>query len=157
MNGADRERPVVTHLNPEGMHQNPAYSQGVVVEAPARTVYVGGQNAVSPEGQVLGVGDLAAQTELALQNLATVLAAAGARLQDVVKLTVLRRAGAGLPGGVRRLPACLGRRTAARRQRRPGVRAGPPGLPGGDRGRRHPPRRRPAEGALTCPPARGQA
>jgi enamine deaminase RidA (YjgF/YER057c/UK114 family) len=88
MNGADRERPVVTHLNPEGMHQNPAYSQGVVVEAPARTVYVGGQNAVSPEGQVVGVGDLAAQTELTLQNLATVLAAAGARLQDVVKLTV---------------------------------------------------------------------
>ena len=53
----------MTHLNPEGMHRNPAYSQGVVVEATARTVYVGGQNAVSPEGQVVGVGDLAAQTE----------------------------------------------------------------------------------------------
>jgi enamine deaminase RidA (YjgF/YER057c/UK114 family) len=80
--------PQVTHLNPAGMHRNPAYSQGVVVEGNARTIYVGGQNAVNPDGQVVGVGDLAAQTEWALQNLATVLTAAGARLQDVVKLTV---------------------------------------------------------------------
>ena len=88
MSGAERERPAVTHLNPEGMHRSPAYSQGVAVEAPARTVYVGGQNAVSPDGQIVGVGDVAAQTERALLNLTTVLAAGGARLQDVVKLTV---------------------------------------------------------------------
>ena len=57
--------PLVTRLNPEKMHRNPAYSQGVVVEGHARTIYVGGQNAVSPEGQVVGVGNLAAQTEQA--------------------------------------------------------------------------------------------
>jgi enamine deaminase RidA (YjgF/YER057c/UK114 family) len=78
----------VTHLNPAGMHRNPAFSQAVVVEGNARTIYVGGQNAVDAEGRVVGGGDLAAQTERTLQNLATVLAAAGARLQDVVKWTV---------------------------------------------------------------------
>ena len=88
MDGRTQAQPGVTYLNPPEMHRNPGYSQGVVVEAPARTVYVGGQNAVSADGQVVGAGDLAAQTERALQNLSTVLAAAGARLQDVVKLTV---------------------------------------------------------------------
>jgi enamine deaminase RidA (YjgF/YER057c/UK114 family) len=70
------------------MHRNPAFSQAVVVEGNARTIYVGGQNAVDAQGRVVGAGDLAAQTERTLENLATVLAAAGARLQDVVKWTV---------------------------------------------------------------------
>jgi enamine deaminase RidA (YjgF/YER057c/UK114 family) len=78
----------VTHLNPAGMHRNPVFSQAVVVEGNARTIYVGGQNAVDPDGRVVGGGDLAAQTERTLENVATVLAAAGARLQDIVKWTI---------------------------------------------------------------------
>jgi enamine deaminase RidA (YjgF/YER057c/UK114 family) len=77
----------ITHLNPEGMHANPVFSQAVVVEGAARTIYVGGQNAVSPDGQVVGVGDLVAQTEQVFTNLETVLAAAGATLHDIVKWT----------------------------------------------------------------------
>jgi enamine deaminase RidA (YjgF/YER057c/UK114 family) len=78
----------ITHLNPEGMHTNPAFAQAVVVEGAARTIYVGGQNAVSPDGQIVGVGDLAAQTEQVFTNLETVLAAAGATLHDIVKWTI---------------------------------------------------------------------
>ena len=78
----------VMHLNPAGMPQNPAFSQAVVVEGNARTIYVGGQNAVTPDGRVVGRGDLAAQTERTLENLTTVLAAAGAQLRDVVKWTI---------------------------------------------------------------------
>jgi enamine deaminase RidA (YjgF/YER057c/UK114 family) len=78
----------VTHLNPPEMHSNPAFSQAVVVEGNARTIYVGGQNAVSPDGQVVGIGDLAAQTELVFANLGTVLASAGADLHDVVRWTL---------------------------------------------------------------------
>ena len=78
----------VTHLNPAGLPQNPAFSQAVMVEGNARTIYVGGQNAVTPDGRVLGRGDLAAQTERTLENLTTVLAAAGAQLRDVVKWTI---------------------------------------------------------------------
>src|SRR5690349_1639626 len=78
----------VTHINPASMHRNPAFSQAVVVEGSARTIYVGGQNAVSADGRVVGVGDLAAQTEQAFANLQTVLAEAGAGLHDIVKWTI---------------------------------------------------------------------
>lgn len=77
----------ITHLNPDGLHQNPAFTQAVVVEGAARTVYVGGQNAVAADGTVVGE-DLATQTEQVFANLRTLLAAAGATLGDVIKWTI---------------------------------------------------------------------
>src|SRR3954454_20991823 len=78
----------VTHINPASMHLNPAFSQAVAVVGSARTIYVGGQNAVSGDGKVVGIGDLAAQTEQAFANLRTVLGEAGADLHDIVKWTI---------------------------------------------------------------------
>lgn len=78
----------INHLNPEGMHANPAFSQAVTVEGPHKTIYIGGQNAVDPDGNIVGVGDLAAQTEQIFDNLETVLAASGATLHDIVKWTI---------------------------------------------------------------------
>jgi 2-iminobutanoate/2-iminopropanoate deaminase len=64
-----------------------AFSAGV--EAPAgRTVYVSGQVAMDAEGNVVGEGDVAAQTEKVLENVATVLEEAGGSLDSVVKVTV---------------------------------------------------------------------
>ena len=81
--------PKVTHVNPEAMHNNPAFSQAVVIEGAARTIYVGGQNAVDADGNIVGAGDLDAQTEQTLKNIETVLAASGAGRDDVVKWTIL--------------------------------------------------------------------
>lgn len=78
----------VQHINPEGLPRSPAYSQGVGVSGDVTTIYVGGQNAVDASGRVVGKGDLAAQTERALQNVAAVLAESGAGLEHVVKWTV---------------------------------------------------------------------
>src|SRR5215468_12182848 len=78
----------VQHLNPDGLHKNPAYSQAVVVAGNAKTVYVGGQNAVNASGQIVGKGDLEAQTEQVLRNVETALAAGGAKLEHVVKWNV---------------------------------------------------------------------
>lgn len=78
----------IAHLNPAGMHTDPAFTHAVAVAGAATTVYIGGQNAVTTDGRVVGVGDLAAQTEQVFMNLATVLAAAGAALADVVKWTL---------------------------------------------------------------------
>lgn len=78
----------MTHVNPDGMHVNPAFSQAVTVEGNAKTIYIGGQNAVGPDGNIVGEGDLAAQVAQALQNLETVLTATGAIKQDVVKWTI---------------------------------------------------------------------
>ncbi|TPI68373.1 RidA family protein [Mesorhizobium sp. B2-8-9] len=78
----------IERLNPQGMHSNPAYSQGVSLPASARIVLVGGQNGVDAEGNIVGKGDLAAQTMQALANLAKVLEAGGAKLEDLVSLSV---------------------------------------------------------------------
>ncbi len=64
-----------------------AFSAGV--EAPAgRTVYVSGQVSMDAEGNVVGEGDVGAQTQKVLENVATVLEAAGGSLDDIVKVTV---------------------------------------------------------------------
>lgn len=77
----------ITHVNPDSLHKNPAFSQGVVVEGPGRFVFVGGQNGVDGEGMLVA-DDLAAQTRRALLNLIAVLEAAGATPADVVTMNV---------------------------------------------------------------------
>jgi 2-iminobutanoate/2-iminopropanoate deaminase len=75
----------IEHINPESMHANPAFSQGVIAPA-GRTLYVGGQNGVDADGNV--IEDPAEQVAQAMRNLVTVLDAAGATPSDVVKLNI---------------------------------------------------------------------
>jgi enamine deaminase RidA (YjgF/YER057c/UK114 family) len=79
----------VEFLNPDGLHRNPAFSNVAVVSGNVRTIYVGGQDAVDAEGNIVGVGDVAAQTEQVLRNLRTALDAVGAEPEHVVKWNVL--------------------------------------------------------------------
>lgn len=88
----------VEHLNPEGMHHNPAFSQAVVVSGPSRTVYVGGQNAVDAAGHIVGE-DIETQTRQAFANLKQVLGAAGGGIEHVVKWTIYIVAGQPLAPG----------------------------------------------------------
>lgn len=69
------------------MHSSPAFSQGTIVPAGARILYVGGQNGVDADGQVVG-DTIRVQTEQALRNVLAVLAEAGATQTDVAKLTI---------------------------------------------------------------------
>jgi enamine deaminase RidA (YjgF/YER057c/UK114 family) len=85
------ERPIhgeVTHLNPETLHKNPAFTQVITVTGPARTIYIGGQDAVDAQGNIVGKGDLVAQTHQVLLNLRTALAAAGAKPEHIIKWNV---------------------------------------------------------------------
>ena len=79
----------VEHLNPAGLNQNPAFTNVAVVSGPVRTIYIGGQDALNAAGEVVGKGDLAAQTEQVLVNLQTALAAAGAGPEHVIKWNLL--------------------------------------------------------------------
>lgn len=88
----------VTHINPPGLHTNPAFTQVVRVPAGADTVYVGGQNGVDASGAVVAP-DIAGQTRQALENLQRCLTAAGATPADVVKWTILVVDGAPLQDG----------------------------------------------------------
>ncbi len=102
----------VTHLNPEGLLQNPAFTQVVVVEGNARTVYVGGQDAVDATGAIVGAGDIGAQTEQAMANMERALAAAGAGLEHVVKWTVYIVTGQPLEPGFQAFMRAWGNRGA---------------------------------------------
>ncbi len=66
------------------------YSQAVVVPIGEgrRMILCSGQVALDPETQAMIEGDVSAQARRALDNLAAVLAAAGASFADVVKTTI---------------------------------------------------------------------
>jgi enamine deaminase RidA (YjgF/YER057c/UK114 family) len=72
-------------LSPDGLVKNPAFSNVAVVSGPVRTIYVGGQDAVTADGEIVGKGDLAEQTTQVLANIRTALAAADAGPEHVVK------------------------------------------------------------------------
>ena len=52
------------------------------------TVYTAGQIALDKNGNLVGKGDISAQAEQVFSNLQAVLAAAGASMQDVIKLNM---------------------------------------------------------------------
>jgi enamine deaminase RidA (YjgF/YER057c/UK114 family) len=60
----------------------------VVTATGGKTIYVSGQVSVNERGEVVGKGNLRAQTEQTFQNLQRALAAAGATLADVVKMNL---------------------------------------------------------------------
>lgn len=73
------------YINPEGMHRSPVFSQGIAVPAGMRTLIIGGQNGVDEAGNVVS-NELAGQTARAIENLITVLEAAGGTLDDLVRV-----------------------------------------------------------------------
>jgi len=78
----------VQHLNPDALPKNPAFTQAVVVSGPAKTIYIGMQNAVDASRSIVGKGDIAAQTEQTLKNLQACLEAAGARPEHLIQWTI---------------------------------------------------------------------
>ena len=63
------------------------FSAGVTVPA-GRMVFVSGQVSRNAQGETVGKGDIRAQTTQTMENVKTVLEAAGATFDDVVKVTV---------------------------------------------------------------------
>ncbi|MCH8919609.1 MAG: RidA family protein [Chloroflexi bacterium] len=63
------------------------FSSGVSVPA-GRMVFVSGQVSRNAQGETVGKGDIRAQTTQTMENVKAVLEAAGATLDDVVKVTV---------------------------------------------------------------------
>jgi enamine deaminase RidA (YjgF/YER057c/UK114 family) len=79
----------VEHFIPEGVAQNPAFTNVVAVSGPAKTVYIGGQNAVTETGAIVAAGEIGGQTERVFRNLETALGATGAALDNVIKWNIL--------------------------------------------------------------------
>ena len=75
------------YLNPSTLVQpvGGVYSQ-VTTTTAKKTVYVAGQVAWNKDGDIVGEGDLRAQTEQALENVRLGVEAAGARVEDIVRI-----------------------------------------------------------------------
>jgi len=78
----------VKHSNPEGLFDSRVFSQVVTVSGNAKTIYIGGQNAINSEGQLIGRDNLELQTKQVLKNIQTALAAEDATFNDVIKLNI---------------------------------------------------------------------
>jgi enamine deaminase RidA (YjgF/YER057c/UK114 family) len=73
------------HVDPEELHGNPAFTQGVIAPA-GHTLYVGGQLGTDSTGRLLD--GIEAQATQAMRNVLTVLDAAGTGPEHVVKLNI---------------------------------------------------------------------
>lgn len=73
--------------NPPTLSRTAGYSHVVEVRS-GRTIHVSGQIALDQSGNVVGVGDFAAQTEQVFRNIALALESVGASFDDVARLTV---------------------------------------------------------------------
>ena len=79
----------LTRFNPDGIHKPFAgYSHTVTAEGAQKLVFCAGQVAADADGKVLPPDDFEAQTRMVMGNLTKALAAGGARLSDVVKVTI---------------------------------------------------------------------
>ena len=78
----------VEHIQPEGIVKQGGYTDVITVTSPSKTIYIGGQNAIDSEGNLVGAGDLGAQTTKVLENVQACLHAAGATIEDIVKWTI---------------------------------------------------------------------
>ena len=74
-------------INPEELTTPESYSQ-VAIATGQRLIFIAGQVAEDADGNIVGPDDLAVQAQKAFSNLGRALAAAGARPQDVAKITI---------------------------------------------------------------------
>ncbi len=100
----------VQYLNPATLNRNPAFSNVVIVTGPAKTIYIGGQNAVDASGKIIGEGDIQAQAEQVFKNLQAALEAAGAGLEHVVKWNIFIVQGQSVQAGFEVFQRVWGRR-----------------------------------------------
>jgi enamine deaminase RidA (YjgF/YER057c/UK114 family) len=79
----------ITRTNPSNISKPfTNYSHVVTVEGAQKLVFCAGQVAADVDGKVLPPDDFEAQTKMVMQNLTNALAAGGAKLSDVTKVTI---------------------------------------------------------------------
>jgi len=78
----------VHYINPDGLFKNPAFSQIVTTQGSGKTIYIGGQNSVNTQREIVGKGDISVQTEQVMKNIQISLSACGATFDNLVKLTI---------------------------------------------------------------------
>ncbi len=78
---------MIEKLNPPGVHETPGYHHVTVVSA-GPLAFFAGQCPLDESGTVVGLGDHLAQTDQVIANARTVLTAAGAQPDQVIRSTI---------------------------------------------------------------------
>jgi enamine deaminase RidA (YjgF/YER057c/UK114 family) len=74
-------------LNPPAWKKPRGYSN-LVKTTGGTILFAAGQGASDPEGNLIGEGDICRQYEQILQNIQEVMGAGGAKMTDIVRLTI---------------------------------------------------------------------
>lgn len=72
-------------LNPSTVHKPGNYSHAT---GKGNTLYIAGQVARNVQGELVGPGDVRAQTEQVYANIKAIVEAAGGTMDDIMKITV---------------------------------------------------------------------
>jgi enamine deaminase RidA (YjgF/YER057c/UK114 family) len=78
----------IDFINPDELLKNPAFSQVAITKGSGNTIYIGGQNAITKDLEIIGKGDIKSQTEYVLKNIEIALNSCNATLDDLLKLTI---------------------------------------------------------------------
>ena len=73
------------YINPDGLIEPRGYTH--VVQA-GKLVFIAGQTAVNKDGELVGSGDIAAQTAQVFVNLDTAIRSVGGTREDIVSITM---------------------------------------------------------------------
>lgn len=83
----DNQPTNIHFIQPSTLPPTPGYTQIVEVTR-GRTIFISGQIALNPSGQIVGLNDFQVQAQQVFENLKAALAAVGADFTSVVKLNM---------------------------------------------------------------------
>jgi enamine deaminase RidA (YjgF/YER057c/UK114 family) len=75
-------------LNPEGLPVPRGSYSLVTISQPGRMVFIAGQTASDPQGNIVGIADARAQTRYVIEKIQRAVEAAGGTMNDVVAMNV---------------------------------------------------------------------
>jgi enamine deaminase RidA (YjgF/YER057c/UK114 family) len=76
------------YINPKTLATPRGYSHAISIVGNHKTIYIGGQNAIDQNGNIVGKSDLKEQTIQVLDNMEKILKEADAKLENIVKFNV---------------------------------------------------------------------
>jgi len=76
------------YINPENLVKPRGYSHAVSVDGTHKTIYIGGQNAIDENGNLVGKNNFKEQTEQILVNIEKILKNENAKIDDVIKFNI---------------------------------------------------------------------
>src|SRR4029434_2664725 len=77
-----------TTMNPEGLPVPRGSYSLVNIAQPGRMVFIAGQTASDPQGNVVGIGDVRAQTRYVIAKIQRAVDADGGTISDVVAMSI---------------------------------------------------------------------